>query len=71
MRAITGVSPDCPKCKGTGKLPLGIVAGVATCDVCEGAGKVTLERFGELEGLKINLQDSEPPDTEPDPKVPA
>lgn len=48
----TSISPDCPKCKGTGKIPLGIVPNAVDCEECGGKGKVTLERAGELFGLE-------------------
>jgi len=76
----TVISPDCPKCKGKGHVPLGLVAEVVKCSECGGTGKVTLERAGELFGLEPITRRSTPEaleavrvddrDTDPAPPIP-
>ncbi len=41
----------CPKCKGVGNLPCGIIGGHVPCPDCKGTGKVTTKPKDEIEVL--------------------
>lgn len=62
--------PQCPICRGLKTDPAG-----STCKECNGVGLVSLERHTALmfelakDGVEINIHDTDPPDTLPDPQA--
>lgn len=60
--------PKCPKCNG-----MKTDAAGSKCHGCNGVGHVSLERHQEMlfelakDGIEINIHDTDPPDTLPDP----